>query len=98
MGGLSGGVGKIGDLFGFDTSGITNVISKIQGFAELPKVFADIKESFSGIGDAFKSLKGFDLKNIFSGGGGISGLISSLSGIGSVAGIVMAAWGPLEDF
>lgn len=115
LGGLSGGIGKIGGLFGIDTSGITDVISKIQGFSELPKVFADIKSSFegfselpkvlsdieeslSGIGEAFKSLKGFDLKSIFSGGGGISGLISSLSGIGSVAGIIMAAWKPVEDF
>lgn len=99
LGGLSSGIGKVGNLFNIDTSGITGALNKVQEFAQLPQMFDEIKNSFSGIKDAFSQLKGLDLKSIFSGGGGgISGLISSLSGIGSVAGIIMAAWTPLKNF
>ena len=99
LGGLSSGVGKIGDLFGFDTSGITDMVGKIQGFAELPQTIKGITDSISGIGEAFGQLKNIDLKNIFSGGaGGISGILSSLGSIAPIAGIIMSAWEPIKDF
>lgn len=99
FGKLSSGIGSIGDLFGFDTSGIENILGKAQQFAELPKVFSEMKDAIGGIGEAFGKLKGFDIKNIFSGGaGGLSGIISSLSSIAPIAGIIMSAWGPIKDF
>lgn len=98
LGELSSGVGSIGDLFGFDTSGIENILGKAQQLAELPQTIAGIKDAVSGIGEAFGKLKDFDLSKIFSGGGGLSGILSSLGSIAPIAGIIMSAWEPIKDF
>ena len=58
LGGLSQGVGSLGDLFNIDTSGIENVISKIQQIAQLPQTIGGIIESVKGIGGAVSGVLG----------------------------------------
>lgn len=99
FGTLSSGIGNIGNLFNVDTSGITDMIGKMQGLAELPETIKGVMDSVKGIGEAFGKLKDLGgLKDLLKGGGGLSGLISGLGGIATVAGVVMAAWGPIKDF
>jgi len=99
FGKLSGGLGKIGDLFSVDTSKIEGVLGKLQGFAELPQTIKGIADSFGGIGQAFGGLGniGGMLSGIFGnlgsilGGGGLTGV---LGGLGGALGGVVAAAGP----
>jgi len=101
FGGLSSGIGNLGDLFGFDTSGIEGFLGRAQQIAELPQTIKGITDSLSGIGDAFKNLGSLGgLKDMFAGltgGSGLSGFLGSLNSIAPIAGIVAAAWGPIKD-
>ena len=97
LGSLSSGIGDIGDLFGFDTSGIEGFLGKMQGFAQLPGTIKGITDSIGGIGQALGGLGniGSSLSGIFGsltgvlGGGGLAGALGSLGGAvsGAVGGL-----------
>lgn len=90
LGGLSQGVGSLGDLFNIDTSGIQNVIGKIQQIAQLPQTIGGIIESVKGIGGAVSGVLG----SLGSVGSAITGALGSIGGaLGSIGGAVTGALG-----
>jgi len=103
FGGLSSGIGNLGDLFGFDTSGITGFLGKLQGFAELPATIKGITDSIGGIGQALGSLGniGGAISGLFGNlGSSISGAFSGLGGLlgggGGLTGILGGLSGALS--
>ena len=88
FGGLSSGIGNLGDLFGFDTSGIEGFLGKAQQLAELPSKLAGLWDSMKGIGSALSALG--------QGGAGLGSAVSGLLGLGgaaATAGTAVAAAG-----
>ena len=103
LGGLSQGIGSIGSLFNIDTSGIENVISKIQQIAQLPQTIGGIVESVKGIGSAVTGVLG-SLGGIGSAvtgalggiGSAVTGALGSIGGaLGSIGGAVTGALGSI---
>lgn len=84
LGSLSSGIAGLGDLFGFDTSGITDFLGKAQQLAALPQKLGGVVESLKGIGSAVSTL---------SSGGGLGSAVSGLLGLGGAGAAAAPALG-----
>ena len=100
FGGLSSGIGNLGDLFGFDTSGIEDLLGKAQQLAELPQTIKGIADSIGGVFDSLGGLLGeggalSSLGGLLGEGGALSSLGGLLGEGGALAGIGSAVSGML---
>ena len=90
--GISSGIGNLGDLLGFDTSGIEGVLGKMQQLSELPQTIKGIADSIGGIFDSLGGLFGEggvlgSLGGLFKEGGALGGLGGMFKEGGALAGI-----------